>query len=67
MNTLFERLSLQGHIKRIIDEYGPEQGWAIVEAAVAREAKWRVFEHERKYTNGNHTHRDTALDRETGT
>lgn len=67
MNALFDRLSLQAHIKRIIDQYGEAAGWQLVELAVAREAKWRVFEHERKYNNGNHTHRHTALDTETGT
>ena len=36
MNPLFERLSLQGHLRRIIDQYG-EQGWQIIRAAVERE------------------------------
>ena len=38
MNPLFERLSLQGHLRRILDHY-PEQGWQIIQAAVERELR----------------------------
>ena len=38
MNALFERLSLQGHLRRILDHY-PEQGWQIIQQAVERELR----------------------------
>lgn len=37
MNQLFERLSLQGHLRRIIDSWGHEQGLRIIEQALQRE------------------------------
>lgn len=36
MNPLFERLSLQGHLRRIIEQYG-DQGWQIIRAAIEME------------------------------
>lgn len=37
MNPLFERLSLQGHLQRIIDQYGQQEGWTIIEQAIERQ------------------------------
>jgi len=39
MNTMFERLSLQGHLRRIIDQSGETQGWEIIAQAIERELK----------------------------
>jgi len=39
MNPLFERLSLQGHLRRIIEQYG-DQGWKIIELALERELRY---------------------------
>lgn len=39
MNPLFERLSLQGHLRRIIERAGPDQAWQIIQAAVERELR----------------------------
>ena len=36
MNLLFERLSLQGHLRRILNQY-PDSGWAIIQQAIERE------------------------------
>ena len=41
MNPLFERLSLQGHLRRILNQY-PDSGWTIIQQAIERE-----LEHER--------------------
>ena len=37
MNPLFERLSLQGHLRRLIDQLGEREAWEIIRAAVERE------------------------------
>lgn len=42
MNLLFERLSLQGHLRRILDQY-PEQGWQIIQAAIERELNYSMI------------------------
>ena len=39
MNQLFDRLSLQGHLRRIIEQYGEETGLAIIKQAIERELK----------------------------
>lgn len=36
MNPMFERLSLQGHLRRILDQY-PDTGWEIIQQAIERE------------------------------
>ena len=49
MNPLFERLSLQGHLRRIIDQYG-DQGWQIIRAAVERELAHALRERDHEPT-----------------
>lgn len=47
MNPLFERLSLQGHLRRILDQY-PDSGWAIIQAAVERELNHIIIKQQQK-------------------
>lgn len=51
MNLLFERLSLQGHLRRILDQY-PDQGWQIIRLAVEREMACEI----RRQTESEHEH-----------
>ncbi len=46
MNQLFERLSLQGHLRRIIDQYGETQGLAIIRQALERELRYQDLQKE---------------------
>lgn len=39
MTHLFERLRLQAHFRKLFDEMGQEQGWQLIQAAVARESE----------------------------
>lgn len=41
MNTLFERISLQAHLRRILDQY-PDQAWMIIQQAIEREVKHEI-------------------------
>lgn len=41
MNMLFERLSLQAHLRRVLDQY-PDQGWQIIREAIERELRSRL-------------------------
>ena len=45
MNILFERLSLQGHLRRILDR-SPDQGWEIIRRAIERELNHQVIKHQ---------------------
>lgn len=47
MNPMFERLSLQGHLRRILDQY-PDNGWAIIQQAIERELKYSIIVEERE-------------------
>lgn len=47
INPLFERLSLQAHLRRILEQY-PDSGWAIIQAAVERELDHTIIQ-ERKH------------------
>lgn len=40
MNPLFDRLSLQGQLRRIVEQYGAEQGWQIIQLALERELQY---------------------------
>ena len=40
MNQLYDRLSLQGHLRRIIEQYGEPTGLAIIKQAIERELKY---------------------------
>ena len=51
MNILFDRLSLQGHFKRVIETYGEDQGLDLIREALARELKYRDFVESVKYSN----------------
>lgn len=42
MTPMFERLSLQGHLRRILDHY-PEQGWDIIRLAIERELRYSII------------------------
>ena len=44
MNQLYERLSLQGHLRRILDQYGETQGLAIIRQALERELKYQNYQ-----------------------
>lgn len=37
--TLFERLRLQAHFRRLFDEQGVEQGWQLIQRAVELESR----------------------------
>ena len=39
MNPMFDRLSLQGHLRRIIEQYGESQGLDLIKQAIERELK----------------------------
>ena len=47
MNPLFDRLSLQGHLRRILDQY-PDTGWAIIQAAIERELNHTMIKQQQK-------------------
>lgn len=40
MNQLFERLSLQGHFKRVIEQYGQDTALDLIQSALEREFKY---------------------------
>ena len=40
MNALFDRLSLQGRLRQLIERYGESQGLEIIQQALQRELKY---------------------------
>jgi hypothetical protein len=54
MNILFDRLSLQGHFKRVIETYGESQGLDLIREALARELKYRDLVESVKYSYDKH-------------
>ena len=54
MNTLFDRLSLQGHFKRVIETYGEDQALDLISQALTREFNYRDLAEAVKYCHDNH-------------
>ena len=50
MNHLFDRLSLQGHFKRVIDTYGESDALDLIQQALLREFNYRDLQDSVKYS-----------------
>lgn len=54
MNPLFDRLSLQGHFKRVIETYGEDRALDLIGQALTREFNYRDLAEAVKYCHDNH-------------